>query len=30
LKGRATVDGEVAVEGEMVASLLDIGELNER
>jgi beta-hydroxyacyl-ACP dehydratase FabZ len=28
LKGRASVDGEVAVEGEMVASLLDIEELN--
>ncbi len=30
LKGRATVEGEVAAEGEMVASLLDLEEMNER
>jgi 3-hydroxyacyl-[acyl-carrier-protein] dehydratase/UDP-3-O-[3-hydroxymyristoyl] N-acetylglucosamine deacetylase/3-hydroxyacyl-[acyl-carrier-protein] dehydratase len=29
LKGRATVEGEVAAEGEMVASLLDLEEMNE-
>lgn len=29
LKGRATVDGEVAAEGEMVASLLALEEMNE-
>ena len=30
LKGRATVEGEVAAEGEMVAGILDIEEMNER
>jgi len=30
LKGRATVEGEVAAEGEMVASLLALEEMNER
>ncbi|MCJ7643236.1 MAG: 3-hydroxyacyl-ACP dehydratase FabZ [Candidatus Aminicenantes bacterium] len=29
LKGRATVEGEVAAEGEMVASLLNLEEMNE-
>jgi 3-hydroxyacyl-[acyl-carrier-protein] dehydratase/UDP-3-O-[3-hydroxymyristoyl] N-acetylglucosamine deacetylase/3-hydroxyacyl-[acyl-carrier-protein] dehydratase len=29
LKGRAIVEGEVAVEGEMVASILDLAEMNE-
>jgi len=29
LKGRAIVEGEVAVEGEMVASILDLEEINE-
>jgi beta-hydroxyacyl-ACP dehydratase FabZ len=29
LRGRATVDGEVAVEGELVAGILDIEEMNE-
>jgi len=29
LKGRATVDGEVAVEGDMVASLMNLEEMNE-
>jgi len=29
LKGRATVEGEVAAEGEMVASLLDLEAMNE-
>ncbi len=30
LKGRATVEGEVAAEGEMIASLLTLEEMNER
>ena len=30
LKGRATVEGEVAAEGEMIASLLALEEMNER
>jgi 3-hydroxyacyl-[acyl-carrier-protein] dehydratase/UDP-3-O-[3-hydroxymyristoyl] N-acetylglucosamine deacetylase/3-hydroxyacyl-[acyl-carrier-protein] dehydratase len=29
LRGRATVEGEVAAEGEMIASLLDLEEMNE-
>jgi 3-hydroxyacyl-[acyl-carrier-protein] dehydratase/UDP-3-O-[3-hydroxymyristoyl] N-acetylglucosamine deacetylase/3-hydroxyacyl-[acyl-carrier-protein] dehydratase len=29
LKGRATVEGEVAAEGEMVAGILDLEEMNE-
>jgi 3-hydroxyacyl-[acyl-carrier-protein] dehydratase/UDP-3-O-[3-hydroxymyristoyl] N-acetylglucosamine deacetylase/3-hydroxyacyl-[acyl-carrier-protein] dehydratase len=29
LKGRATVDGEVAAEGEMVATFLDLEAMNE-
>lgn len=29
LKGRATVDGEIAAEGEMVATFLDLEAMNE-